>query len=406
MQNKTKHKLSIKSINLSKKFVLIVLVLLILSNLQLTTFYAENGDFWNSSPLEEQGIDPELIEQCKADIDSNQYIILSMLIIKNGYLVEEEYFGSDLKDHLFTVYSVTKSITATCIGIAIDQGLLNLEQTVLSFFLNETFENIEENKESMTIRNLLMMSSGLDWNEWNAPYIAGVNDFTTMRTTENWVQYILDKPMDFVPGTEWDYNSGNFNLLSAILQRVYNNTLEDFAKEYLFGPLGITNFNWPTNPQGISDGGSWLKLRARDMAKIGYLYLQDGIWGDQQILSYQWVQNASTRFIATAETPYAYGYSFFISSTYPVKHYSALGWNGQRIFIVPEKDLVVVFTSYDGTWDIHRRLLEEYIIPATNYEKESKLVIYLSSIGGGILVLGGIATLVILWKKNIIGLRK
>ncbi|MHA1967821.1 MAG: serine hydrolase domain-containing protein [Candidatus Hodarchaeales archaeon] len=328
---------------------------------------------WQTSSLEKQRINSSYIDDLKDYINENDLDIHGFLIVRNGYLIEEEYFGSDASNVIVPVYSITKSITSTLIGIAIDKGYLEgVDQKILDFFPNRTIENLDEDKQNITIAHLLTMTSGLEWNEWYVSYFDPSADFRKMRDTVNdWVQYVLDKPMVGKPGTQFNYNGGTVHLLSAIIQEVYGNALEAFAKEYLFNPLNITNYAWDKDPQGITQGETALRLTARDMAKLGYLYLHNGTWEDSQILPKEWIYTATDRLVlSTQSAPYSYGYLWWITNpSNAVRHFMARGWNGQQIYVVPEKDLIVVFTSYEPRFGLllGKTILEQFIIPSTEY---------------------------------------
>ncbi len=354
-----------------------------------SNYLPTNG--WQTLSLEEQGLNSSYIDDLKEYIDENDLNIRSFLIVRNGYLIEEEYFGSDASNIRAPVYSVTKSITSTLIGIAIDKGYLEgVDQKVLDFFPNRTFENLDYNKQNITVAHLLTMTSGLEWNEWYISYFDPSADFRIMRdTTNDWLQYVLDKPMVTSPGTIFNYNSGSSHLLSAIIQEVYGDTMEAFAKKFLFSALNITNYIWQKDPQGITQGDTFLSLTARDMAKIGYLYLNNGTWGDTQILPKEWINTATDRLMSSTQSaPYSYGYLWWVTKpSNTVRHFMARGWNGQHIYVVPEKDLIVVFTSDEPRFGLTlgKSLLEQFIIPSTNYtapknSNYSSLLIVLTAI--------------------------
>jgi CubicO group peptidase (beta-lactamase class C family) len=195
------------------------------------------------------------------------------------------------------------------------------------------------------------MRTGFQWNEDSYDEY---NDFSAMRDSDDWAQYVLDRPMTYEPGSTFYYNSGNSHLLAVIINVTTGMTPLAFADQYLFGPLGITNRQWLTDPQGINFGGSNLALRPRDMAKFGLLYLNNGIWDDQQVVSSEWVSNSSQG----PSTPYggtSYGYQWWLNDYRD--WYSARGYNGQYIYVIQEHDIVVVFSSdnVDGPYeyDLH-----------------------------------------------------
>jgi CubicO group peptidase (beta-lactamase class C family) len=183
-----------------------------------------------------------------------------------------------------------------------------------------------------------------------------------MSRSDDWVGYVLDKPVIEPPGTQFNYCSGCSHILSSILQQATGVNTVDFAEETLFTPLGITRYQWETDSSGLSNGGWGLHLTPREMAKLGYLYLHDGKWDGQQIVSSGWVKLATQKHTET-DGELGYGYQWW---TYPrYEAYSALGLNGQTIFVVPGSDLIVVTTA--GSFENHDeifRLIDDYIIPA------------------------------------------
>jgi CubicO group peptidase (beta-lactamase class C family) len=279
----------------------------------------------------------------------------SLLIVRNGYLVSETYFGSYQQDTRHELYSCTKSFISTLIGIAIDKGYIDgTDHRIVDFLPEHTFANLDAQKEAMTLENLLTMRSGLDWQEGDLAYSA-------MYRSPDWVQFVLDKPMAGPPGSQFNYCSGCSHLLSAILQEMTGMNPRDLAEQYLFQPLGISNIQWDTDAAGIPIGGWGLQMTPRDMAKLGYLYLQEGQWDGQQIISARWVENATRKHTETGGD-LGYGYQWW---TYPpLAAYTATGRYGQTIFVIPEADLVIVTTAEIDNHDEIFQLIEQYIFPA------------------------------------------
>jgi CubicO group peptidase (beta-lactamase class C family) len=206
----------------------------------------------------------------------------------------------------------------------------------------------------MTLDDLLTMRSGLDWQE-------GDPAIRAMYMSSDWVKVVLDEPMITAPGSKFNYCSGCSHVLSAVLQQATNMNPRDFADQYLFKPLGITNVNWDTDADGTPIGGWGLQLTPRDMAKLGYLYLHRGQWEGQQIVSAEWVKDA-TRTHTETDGNLGYGYQWW---TYPsLEAYTALGRGGQTIFVVPRLDLIVVTTAELDNHDPIFQLIEQYIVPA------------------------------------------
>jgi hypothetical protein len=188
----------------------------------------------------------------------------------------------------------------------------------------------------------------------------------------DWVQYVLDRPMVNEPGVSYNYNTGGSHLLSAILEVATGNQTEDYAKKFLFDPLNITNYYWKTDPTGLTRGGEGLYLIPRDMAKFGYLILHNGTWDNTQVVSSEWTRKATTKQTSTYTGNYDYGYQWWVRNQfYSLRYFMAHGFLGQRIYIVPEKNLVVIFTCDEPIFDIQTVLVENYIIPATNFSTVS-----------------------------------
>lgn len=206
----------------------------------------------------------------------------------------------------------------------------------------------------MTLKHLLTMSSGLDWQESDPVYRA-------MYMSPNWVEYILDTPMRSQPGSEFNYCSGCSHVLSAVVQQAAGINTGNFATTYLFAPLGIIDYTWDKDAQDVPIGGWGLQLTPRDMAKLGYLYLRRGNWDGQQIISEVWVEAATRRQIDT-DGEWGYGYQWWIDDNH--KAYAARGRFGQLIYVVPELDLIVVSTAAAENDEPVLALIEEEIIPA------------------------------------------
>ncbi|MFW9993358.1 MAG: serine hydrolase domain-containing protein [Candidatus Odinarchaeota archaeon] len=328
-----------------------------------------SGNYWPTSTPEEQGLNPDILSNMSVHIDSYMRNLDSVLIIRNGVLVYEEYYHLYTRTSKHEIYSCTKSITSALIGIAIDKGYIdNVNQKVVDFFPDKTFTNLDSRKQNMTLEHLLTMTTGLDWGESSPPPGYGVvgQDYYHMITSSDWVQYVLDKPVIHEPGEVFNYNSGASHVLSAIIQKTTGMETLSFAREYLFGPLGIepADITWNSDPQGIATGGSALRMIPQDMAKLGYLFLNNGTWDDKQVVPTEWVETATRGHPPLAGSDY-YGYQWWletISQDKDINGYHALGYNGQMIFVLPELDMVVVFTSGSG-YPVN--LLRDYIIPAT-----------------------------------------
>jgi CubicO group peptidase (beta-lactamase class C family) len=203
------------------------------------------------------------------------------------------------------------------------------------------------------------MTAGLDARD---SYLYEWEGLQRMRNSDDWVQYMLDLPMAQPPGTGFEYTNGVSFLLSALIHETTGVSTLAFAEEHLFGPLGISDVDWATNPQGIYIGWGELRMTPYDMAKIGYLYLNHGSWAGEQIVPAEWVRSSTTHHV-NATLSDGYGYQWWVDSE---GFYMALGYAGQFIYVVPDKDLVVIFTSDlpENQFFVPEELLMEYIVPS------------------------------------------
>ncbi len=315
---------------------------------------------WRSASPESQGVDSNLLENILDRIWKEELNIDSVLVVRNGYIVLDAYnYGGD-SDRKHNIYSCTKSVVSALIGIAFDKGYIkDVNQPVLDFFPKHAAKNLDADKKAMTLENILTMTTGLRCRD---SYLYNWAGLRILRWSKDWVQFMIDLPMVEAPGTHFEYCNGASFLLSAILQEQTGVSALNFAEKHLFGPLGISDVTWPSNSQGITIGYGELHMRPQDMAKIGYLYLNDGMWDGKRIISSQWIKASTRKHIDATLLP-GYGYQWWIVRP---GVYSAVGYHGQFIMVVPEKNMVAVFTSRLDLEDFYTPLglLASYIIPA------------------------------------------
>ena len=320
-------------------------------------------DGWRTSTPEEQGMDSELLAEMWTYIEENGVRVDSVTIIRHGYLVLDAYTHSYEKNSTHDIWSCTKSFTSALVGMAMDQGHIEgVDQPVLSFFPERTVANVDARKEAMTLEHLLTMTDGFDWVTKSIGSVSTGDTWPEMRQSGDWVQFTLDRSMVAEPGTRWTYNDGASHLLSAIIQETTGMTALEFAEEHLFGPLGISRVLWSSDPQGRNCGGTYLRLTTHDMAKFGYLYLNEGRWDGKQIVPVAWVKASTTNHSPTPGM--YYGYQWWVMPW--AGYYSAIGARGQYIIVIPGLDMVVVFTSDLQPEEMYTPLLllTSYVIPA------------------------------------------
>lgn len=311
---------------------------------------------WRVSSPAEEGLDPGLLEEMDEEIRQQNINLHSLLIVRHGAIVYETYYGSYRASTQHAMYSVTKSFIGTLVGMLADQSRLDIRQPVVEALGREDFASLDEGKRAMTVEDLLTMRSGLGW-------VEGDPAFSRMYRSDDWVKTVMDLPMAGSPGDKFVYCTGCSHVLSAVIEEVSEIGTEAFARENLFEPLGITDYRWERDGQGIALGGWGLQITPRDMAKLGLLYLHEGQWDGQQIISSSWVRAATSR-QADAEGRLDYGYQWWIYDRNSA--YTALGRDGQTIWVSPELDLIVVTTAQINDHDPIFDLIDRFIVPAVS----------------------------------------
>ncbi|MFX1473287.1 MAG: serine hydrolase domain-containing protein [Promethearchaeota archaeon] len=359
-------------------------------------------DNWRETTPEAQGMDSSKIEEMYGFIEANEINIQSVLIIRNGYIINEEYLYNsirleeksyywpeadpywELRDgRLHAVWSVTKSVVSLLAGIAIEKGFFDLDTKFFDVF-PDRWDSAKygdpvflDAKKDITVENLLLQNAGIQWNEFD-PVIRdewGATGFS--------LDYYLTKPMDYLPGTDdpyaWTYSSGNPEMLSVIIAETTGMTMAQFAQKYLFRPLKIrdSEWDWMYGPSawGTGDpaikyhGGFGLFMTHRAMARIGLMLLNEGKWRERQVVPEGWAVTSTSALIERllfGTIPIHYGYLWWVT---PGKYYQAFGANTQRIIVIPDYDIVVVFTANDPNdlvWSgpVDSQLIDTFIIPA------------------------------------------
>ncbi|HVN55606.1 MAG TPA: serine hydrolase [Anaerolineaceae bacterium] len=314
---------------------------------------------WKTTTPEEQGMDSQLLAQMVEQIQADQLKLHSLLVVRNGYLVSEIYPYPYTASQPHWIASVTKSVVSALVGIAIDRGSIkNVHQP-----LNDFFPNLAPDKKEITLENLLTLTTGIACQENPAP------GTTMLKPGANWVDYVLNQPVVDPPGRRFNYCTDQVHLLSAILQKSTGMTAREFANQNLFAPLGIDPIpeqRWPSDPQEITIGGYGLALTPAEMAKFGFLILNQGKWDGKAIISPGWVRDSTITHIQKNDGN-GYGYLWTIDPHR--KYFSALGRGGEHIFVFPAENLVVVFTaglpaSNNADYIPLEKFLNQYILPA------------------------------------------
>lgn len=317
-------------------------------------------DSWRAAVPEEQGVDSGKIAAMLQYVKKEHLNLHGFLMIRHGYLVAETYFHPYSRTFPNPVYSCTKSVISALTGIAVKEGdLPGVQAQVLDQFRDEYRETANPPKRRITIQQLLTMSSGLQ----------PVNTFQFSDKPDP-VQYLLRLPLVGKPGEKFAYSCSGPHLLTALLKNKTGCDVMFYARQKLFEPMGIAKYGWAVDPQGVHYGSTGLQLTAPDMARLGYLYLRQGRWNGQQLIPADWIRESTAKHIETPEMNVAenmgYGYGWWIDSAWD--GFSAHGFGGQYIFVVPKLDLVVVFTGglENSQFPIPQKLMAQYLIPAVH----------------------------------------
>jgi CubicO group peptidase (beta-lactamase class C family) len=329
----------------------------------------ETGDGWRVSPP--FGATVSLLDSMIQAIETGEYVsIHSVLLVKDGALVLEEYFEGHDRNTLHEIRSATKSIGSIIAGIAIDKGFLSSENEPVRVYFENDYEpsyGWTSRAKQVELRHLMSMMSGYDCEDLSTNFACE----DAMYDTDDWVQYALDLPFAHDPGVHWAYNSSSLILVGEAVARASGSTVDRFADRYLFEPLGIKKFRWHVSPRGRAWIGGGARMIPREMAKIGLLMLNRGMWDGQRLLSENWIEKSTHKQgeMLGAGVDYGYlwqrGWSYLGSER--ITGYWASGNGGQYIIVLPDNGMVAVFTggNYNSTLASQPfELLVDYILPA------------------------------------------
>ena len=326
---------------------------------------------WATATVAQAGGSTDLVEEGLERARDNDRL-LSVLVVRSGRLVVEEYFGNAGREDLHDVRSVTKSVVSALTGLVVERGDIGSVDDSIGGYLDTLVSDLEPGKAAITIEHLLTMSSGLEWDE-----SGGFGDYTDWVRSDDPLGFVLGKPLVDDPGTAYNYNSGAVHVLGVVLEQATGTPLPDLADELLFGRIGISRSRWEQLPGGFHNGGAGLDLRPRDLARFGQLYLQRGQSAGTSIIHEDWVARSSVahygwRFNSGRLTGITYGFLWWIVPRAPGPLYFAWGFGGQYVVVVPELHLVIVTTnnwrgvgSHAGSYERQTMdVLVDYIIPA------------------------------------------
>jgi CubicO group peptidase (beta-lactamase class C family) len=305
---------------------------------------------------EAAGVAPEAVLAFVRAVEQKVGGLHSFMLLRHGQVAAEGWWHPYAPQYPHMLYSLSKSFTSTAVGLAVSEGLLTVDDLVVSFFPDDLPAKLDENLQAMRVRHLLTMSTGHD-KDATGP--------TTQEPSGNWVRGFLALPVQHAPGTKFVYNSAATYMLSAIVQKRTGKTVLEYLKPRLFGPLGVEGPTWESCPRGINTGGWGLSVKTEDIARFGQLYLQKGKWNDRQLIPEKWVDEATTKHISngtgdTSDWTQGYGYQFWRS-----RHgaYRGDGAFGQYCVVMPAQDAVLAITSGVGDMQAVLNAAWENLLP-------------------------------------------
>jgi CubicO group peptidase (beta-lactamase class C family) len=316
------------------------------------------------TPPEQQGIASATILQFVEALESQMHEVHSFMLLRHGSVIAEGWWSPHGRDDLHMLFSVSKSFTATAVGLAMSEGCFAIDDAVLSFFPEDAPAAVSDYLRALRVRDLLTMTTGHAVDTWS---------YMLERSDGDWIKGFFEVPVLHAPGTHFLYNTGATYLLSAIVQKTTGMKLVDYLGPRLFEPLGISSATWEESPQGMNSGGIGLSIHTEGIARFGQLYLQQGRWRDQQLLPEGWVEAATSVQVsngeAAAESDAAQGYGY---QFWRCRHgaYRASGLFGQYCIVMPEQDAVLAFTSGIDVFDADQllTLTWEHLLPAMQDE--------------------------------------
>lgn len=345
-----------------KRTLLAVILLLFFLN----SVSAQTGSALPRSTPEAEGVSAAAVSTFLDSIGASKHEFHSFMLLRHGKVIAEGWWNPYRNDLRHTLYSLSKSFTATAVGFARAEGKLSLSDKVISFFPNEVPDTASANLQQLTVKDLLTMSAGQEPDPTGA-----------VITDSNWVNRFFRIYIKYRPGSQFLYNSAATYMLSAIVTKVTGEKVIDYLQPRLFEPLGIAKPDWEESPQHANTGGWGLRLKTEDIARFAQLFLQKGKWNGKQILPAGWAEEASTAHIIqhpqysqakrdSSDWEQGYCYQMWRCRN---NAYRGDGAFGQYAIVLPEKDAVIAITSETGDMQGELNLIWKILLPAMQQEK-------------------------------------
>ena len=347
-------------------FIIIILFSLTACSQQDKTAFDPPHDLkdgWSISKPEVAGFDRQMLEESIGNASTENSKLDAIVIARDGKLIVDQYFNGYAPDKLHKIWSITKSVTGTALGIAVDKKLLAAEDSIYKH-LGPYRPYLDSAARSITIEHLITMTSGIEWVSLGGPGTSGFE----LPYSKDWIKFILNQPHTNTPGEVYNYSDANTLLLALIMKNASKQEVHQFSKQYLFEPFGITHYEWDTQSEfwtktagnelpgakipaeieykkpfaDLTNTASGLRMRPRDLCKFGQLYLNNGKWNQQQVVNKEWIEASTKPHFGNKD----YGYHWRLMSSQDKACYYATGFGLQRIFVFPTLELVVVLTQH------------------------------------------------------------
>jgi len=356
------------------KEILLLIIVLSVSSCDFCPNLLRGSVFeWQFSEPEEQNIDADQIEIALNEA-KNRYSIYAVLVARNGHIVAEKYYRGYTSESAFNIRSVSKSFLSAITGIAFEEGYIeDLDDKMIDYFPEYQNYVTDDRVNDITLDHLLTMQGGMTHEH---------NNYMDLYLTDNWIKSTLEWPLSYDPGERMSYNTFHTHLLSGILSNATSSTTLDYGKDVLFEPLGIEIRDWEQGPQGIFFGGNSMFFTTKDMAALGYLYLNEGEINGNQIVPKDWVNKSLENSVPSWQSGWTwgslgnggYGYLWWLGEIRGHEVYMAIGHGGQFVACFPNLDLIVAINSnaYVGWTEANANelvaldLIANWILPAVN----------------------------------------
>lgn len=359
------------------------------------------GDEWEVSTPEAEGVDGEVIKSVEEDVREGKYgLVDKILLIRHGRLIADLEFENDYValnaeykqwdsqysydnpewhpfykgTELHTLQSTTKSVISAVMGVAVDKGFIEgVDSPAMSFFGAYNPDMSDPRRAAMTLEDMLTMRAGIDWAKEGQTYDDPTHPTVILENSDEWIKYTLSHPMAVDPGTVWDYNDGVSVLIGKVVTEATGQRADEFARENLFEPIGIDEFYWKISPDGEVDSEGGLYLTSYDLARFGYLFLREGMWNGQRVLSEAWIEESVRPRVEDIrpdndKADSGYGYQWWVPrhENGEAKVYATMGYGGQYALVSPEHDLVAVFNGWNihGQYNVTLDIFFERFLPA------------------------------------------